>query len=188
MDGFPAKPVTNSKPAVKEAGMLKKLCPKYQAQSILELDLEELERAGIKGIIFDLDNTLVEWKKDTLSSEVIDLITRFKDKGFKLCILSNALEHRVENVAQVLNVPYVSRAVKPRKTPFRKALEIMGTNPEETAVVGDQLFTDILGGNRMELYTIWTPPLSSTEFVSTKAVRQIEKMVIKRFRKKGFLK
>lgn len=168
--------------------MLKKLCPKYQAKSILELDLEELERAGIKGIIFDLDNTLVEWKKDTLSSEVIDLISRFKDKGFKICILSNALEHRVEAVAQILNVPYVSRAVKPRKTPFRKALEIMGTNPEETAIVGDQLFTDILGGNRMDLYTIWTPPLSSTEFVSTKAVRHIERMVIKRFRKKGFLK
>lgn len=168
--------------------MLKKLCPKYQAKSILELDLEELERAGIKGIIFDLDNTLVEWKKETLSSEVIELISRFKNKGFKICILSNALEHRVESVAQVLGVPYVSRAVKPRKTPFRKALEIMGTNPEETAVVGDQLFTDILGGNRMELYTIWTPPLSSTEFVSTKAVRQIERMVIKQFRKKGFLK
>jgi HAD superfamily phosphatase (TIGR01668 family) len=168
--------------------MLKKLCPKYQAKSILELDLGELERAGIKGIIFDLDNTLVEWKKETLSSEVIELISRFKNKGFKICILSNALEHRVESVAQVLGVPYVSRAVKPRKTPFRKALEIMGTNPEETAVVGDQLFTDILGGNRMELYTIWTPPLSSTEFVSTKAVRQIERMVIKQFRKKGFLK
>lgn len=168
--------------------MLKKLCPKHQAQSILELDLEELERTGIKGIIFDLDNTLVEWKKDSLSSEVIDLISRFKDKGFKLCILSNALEHRVEAVARILNVPYVSRAVKPRKTSFRKALEIMGTSPEQTAVVGDQLFTDILGGNRMELYTIWTPPLSPTEFVSTKAVRQIERMVIRRFRKKGFLK
>ncbi|NLY74657.1 MAG: YqeG family HAD IIIA-type phosphatase [Firmicutes bacterium] len=168
--------------------MLKKLCPKLQANSILELDLDELIDSGIKGVIFDLDNTLVEWKKDTLSQEVIDLISRFKDKGFKLCILSNALEHRVEAVAQVLNIPYVSRAIKPRKSPFRKALEIMGTGPEETAVIGDQLFTDILGGNRMELYTIWTPPLSSTELLSTRAVRQIERLVIKRFRKKGFLK
>ncbi len=168
--------------------MLKKLCPKLQANSILELDLDELIDSGIKGVIFDLDNTLVEWKKDTLSQEVIDLISRFKNKGFKLCILSNALEHRVEAVAQVLNIPYVSQAIKPRKSSFRKALEIMGTNPEETAVVGDQLFTDILGGNRMELYTIWTPPLSSTELLSTRAVRQIERLVIKRFRKKGFLK
>lgn len=168
--------------------MLKKLCPKYQADSILALDVEVLEQSGIKGIIFDLDNTLVEWKKDTLTPEVIDLISRLKDKGFKLCILSNALEHRVEVVAQTLNIPYVSRAIKPRKSPFRKALEIMGTKPAETAIVGDQLFTDILGGNRMKLYTIWTPPLSSTEFLSTRAVRQIERLVIKRFQKKGFLK
>lgn len=168
--------------------MLKKLCPKFQAGSILELNLELLERKGIKGIIFDLDNTLVEWKKDTLTQEVIDLISRLKDKGFKLCILSNALEHRVEVVAQTLNIPYVSRAIKPRKSPFRKALEIMGTKPSETAIVGDQLFTDILGGNRMKLYTIWTPPLSSTEFLSTRAVRKIERLVIKQFQKKGFLK
>ena len=167
--------------------MLQKLCPKVQAESVLELDLDELKKAGIRGIIFDLDNTLVEWKQEDLNPEIIQLITRFKEAGFKMCILSNALEHRVETVANMLDIPYVSRAVKPRKIPFRKALEKMETEPEETAVVGDQLFTDILGGNRMELYTIWTPPLSDTEFISTKAVRQLERLVIKRFRKKGIL-
>lgn len=168
--------------------MLRKLCPKVQAQSVLELDLDELREAGIRGVIFDLDNTLVEWKRDQLNPEVIALIQRFKNEGFALCILSNALEHRVEAVARILDIPYVSRAVKPRKSPFKKALEIMGTSPENTAVVGDQLFTDILGGNRMELYTIWTPPLSDTEFISTKAVRKLERLVIKRFRKKGILR
>ena len=167
--------------------MLEKLCPRVQAGSVLELNLDELKQLGIKSIIFDLDNTLVEWKQDTLSPEVIELITRFKTYGFKLCILSNALEHRVEAIAGVLSIPYVSCAAKPRKSSFKKALEILGTIPEETAVVGDQLFTDILGGNRMELYTIWTPPLSSTEFLSTKAVRQIERLVVKRFRRKGIL-
>lgn len=167
--------------------MLQKLCPKYQAESVLELDMGELQKVGIRGIIFDLDNTLVEWKQDNLNPEIIDLISRFKNAGFKMCILSNALEHRVEAVAKLLDIPYVSRAVKPRKVPFKKALDLMGTMPEETAVVGDQLFTDILGGNRMELYTIWTPPLSSTEFLSTRAVRKIERLVIKRFRKKGIL-
>ncbi len=167
--------------------MLQKLCPKIQAQSVLELDLDELKKVGIRGIIFDLDNTLVEWKQDDLSPEIIQLISRFKQAGFKMCILSNALEHRVEAVASLLDIPYVSRAAKPRKFPFKKALEFMETEPEETAVVGDQLFTDILGGNRMELYTIWTPPLSDTEFISTRAVRQLERLVIKRFRKKGIL-
>ncbi|TCL69355.1 hypothetical protein EDC14_101252 [Hydrogenispora ethanolica] len=168
--------------------MLEKLCPDCQANSILELNLEELKKVGIRGVIFDLDNTLVEWKKDILDPEVVVLIERFKAEGFKICILSNALEHRVEAVARALDVPYVSRAAKPRKLPFRKALELLATLPEETAVVGDQLFTDILGGNRMELYTIWTPPLSTTEFLSTKAVRKLERLVIKRFRKKGILK
>ena len=138
--------------------MLEKLCPNCQANSILKLDLAELKKVGIRGVIFDLDNTLVEWKKDILDPEVITLVERFKADGFKICILSNALEHRVEVVAHTLGVPYLSRAAKPRKLPFRKALELLGTLPEETAVVGDQLFTDILGGNRMELYTIWTPP------------------------------
>ncbi len=167
--------------------MLQKLCPRVQAQSVLELDLDELKKVGIRGIIFDLDNTLVEWKQDDLSPEIIQLVSRFKQSGFKMCILSNALEHRVEAVASLLEIPYVSRAVKPRKIPFRKALKLMETEPDETAVVGDQLFTDILGGNRMELYTIWTPPLSDTEFISTRAVRQLERLVIKRFRKKGIL-
>jgi HAD superfamily phosphatase (TIGR01668 family) len=158
-----------------------------QAESVLELDLAELQKIGIRGIIFDLDNTLVEWKQESITPEVIELISRFKDAGFKMCILSNALEHRVEAVANLLEIPYVSRAAKPRKSPFRKALEYMGTEPEETAVVGDQLFTDILGGNRMDLYTIWTPPLSATEFISTKAVRRLERLVVKRFRRKGIL-
>ncbi|HEX7715182.1 MAG TPA: YqeG family HAD IIIA-type phosphatase [Bacillota bacterium] len=167
--------------------MLEILRPRVQAESVLELDLTELRNVGIRGIIFDLDNTLVEWKQDTLDPEIMALVKRFKTQGFKMCILSNGLEHRVETIANTLGIPYVSRAVKPRKSPFKKALEILGTSPEETAVVGDQLFTDILGGNRMELYTIWTPPLSETEFVSTRAVRQIERLVLKRFRKKGLL-
>ncbi|HYH04514.1 MAG TPA: YqeG family HAD IIIA-type phosphatase [Bacillota bacterium] len=168
--------------------MFKKLCPKLQAGSVLELNLTQLRERGIAGIIFDLDNTLVEWKQDHLTPEVIAFIQQLKELGFKMAILSNALEHRVEAVARMLDIPYISRAVKPRKSPFRKAMDLMQTTPETTAVVGDQIFTDILGGNRMKLYTIWISPLSSTEFISTKAVRKLERLVVKRFRKKGILK
>ncbi|MGD8400690.1 MAG: YqeG family HAD IIIA-type phosphatase [Bacillota bacterium] len=168
--------------------MLKKLCPKLKTGSVWDLDLFDLKSRGIQGIIFDLDNTLVKWNQDILAPEIIATIKQAKQMGFKLSILSNALEHRVEAVADLLGIPYVSRAVKPRKSPFRKAMELMGTTQETTAVVGDQLFTDILGGNRMKLYTIWTSPLSTTEFISTRAVRKIERLVVKRFRKKGILK
>jgi HAD superfamily phosphatase (TIGR01668 family) len=168
--------------------MLEILRPKVQANSVLGLSLEELKKAGIRGIIFDLDNTLVEWKQDTLNPAVIELVSRFKDYGFKMCILSNALTQRVAIVAGTLDIPYVSRAIKPCKSPFKRALDLLGTIPQETAVVGDQLFTDILGGNRMELYTIWTTPLSTIEFVSTKVVRRLERLIVKRFRRKGILK
>jgi len=130
----------------------------------------------------------VEWKQETLTPAVIELIDQLKDHGFKMCILSNALEPRVGIVARILGIPYISQAVKPRKFPFKKALDILGTAPEATAVVGDQLFTDILGGNRMELYTIWTTPLSPVEFIYTKVVRRLEYLVLKQFRKKGVLK
>jgi len=168
--------------------MLKNLCPNLQARSVLDLNLIQLREQGIKGIIFDLDNTLVEWKQDQLTPEVMALVQQLKELGFKMTILSNALEYRVEAIARRLDIPYISRAVNPRKSPFRKAMDLMATTPETTAVVGDQIFTDILGGNRMKLYTIWISPLSSTEFISTKAVRKLERLVVKQFRKKGILK
>ncbi|MGE5549565.1 MAG: YqeG family HAD IIIA-type phosphatase [Bacteroidota bacterium] len=167
--------------------MLKKLCPCDQVESVFDLDPALLARQGIKGIILDLDNTLVEWGANTIDDRMKTWVDRFKEAGFKLCIVSNALPQRVENVAAALGIPGVPQATKPLKIPFRRALELLGTLPEETAVVGDQLFTDILGGNRMDLYTIWTPPISKTEFVSTRAVRHLERLVVKRFRKRGLL-
>ena len=167
--------------------MLRKLCPQVQAESVSKLQPEFFTEQGIKGIIVDLDNTLVAWGGDVLDPEMEAWVRQMKSAGLRLCILSNALENRVKRVGETLDLPFVSRAVKPRKSPFKKAMEILGTIPEETAVIGDQLFTDILGGNRLDLYTVWTTPISKEEFVSTKAVRRIERLVVRRFRRKGIL-
>lgn len=167
--------------------MLRRLCPQRQAKSVVDLETEFFIDLGIRGIIIDLDNTLVAWGADELEPEMTRWVHRMKAAGLRLCILSNAFEPRVKKVAEALDVPYIPRAVKPRKSPFRKAMEHLETSPEETAVVGDQLFTDILGGNRLDLYTVWTTPISSEEFVSTKAVRQLERLVVRRFRRKGIL-
>lgn len=167
--------------------MLKKLCPHSRTEKVHTLTPEFFLSRGIKGIIIDLDNTLVAWGEERITVEMKEWVQGMLDSGLKICILSNALEHRVRLIGAELGIPWVSRAVKPRKHPFRKALEILGTTPGETAVIGDQLFTDIFGGNRMALYTIWTTPISSEELISTKAVRRLERMVVKRFRKKGIL-
>jgi HAD superfamily phosphatase (TIGR01668 family) len=110
-----------------------------------------------------------------------------KQSGLKLCIVSNALEERVKIVGETLGIPWVSQAIKPRKVPFKKALALLGTTPGETATIGDQLFTDIWGGNRMALFTIWTNPLGRQELSFTKMVRRLEKLVARQLRKKGFI-
>ena len=79
--------------------MLEKLCPRDQADSIFTLDPQILRRQGIKGIIFDLDNTLVEWGAETIDDDLVSLIERFKRAGLRLCIVSNALPQRVEAIA-----------------------------------------------------------------------------------------
>lgn len=165
--------------------MFNKLRPHSRIETAYQLTPEFFSTRGIKGIIIDLDNTLVAWGEDLITPEMKSWIGSLRASGIKVCILSNALENRVREIGTRLEVPWVSRAVKPRKYPFRKALRILGTSPRETAVIGDQLFTDIFGGNRMALYTIWTTPISAEELISTKAVRCLERMVIKRFQKKG---
>lgn len=165
--------------------MLKRLRPCFQVETVLKLTPDFFFARGLKGMIIDLDNTLVAWGEDLITPETERWIEALLASGLKVCILSNALEQRVREIGTRLNIPWVSRAIKPRKHPFRKAMEIMGTSPQETAVVGDQLFTDVFGGNRMALYTIWTTPLSAKELFSTKAVRRLERMVVKRFQKKN---
>lgn len=168
--------------------MLNNLCPKRQINSILDLKAEELLAAGMEAVVFDLDNTLVEWHQDRLKPEVINLVEVLKSNGLKVCILSNALEYRVRAIAAVLDVFYVAKAMKPRKGAFRKAVKLLGTTAEKTVMVGDQLFTDILGANKANLFTVWSAPMNNVEFIYTRMVRIFERMVIKSFKKKGILK
>lgn len=167
--------------------MFTKLRPRHCTPSVMELDLSHLKRQGIKAIILDLDNTIVEWGETHVTPELIAWVERLKKIGFKLCILSNGMSSRVQLVARKLGIPAVPRAIKPRRGAFLKALSLLGTSTDETAVVGDQLFTDIFGGNRCSLYTVLTPPLSKRELLYTRMVRIIEKMVLNYMKQTGVL-
>ncbi|NLC53269.1 MAG: YqeG family HAD IIIA-type phosphatase [Firmicutes bacterium] len=158
--------------------MLKRLYPALHLKKLADLTPDDLKKRGLKGVMVDLDNTLVEWGQVQVTPETAAWVQEMKNAGLKLCIISNALEERVKIVGEKLGVPWVARAVKPRKSPFKKALALLGTTPGETATVGDQLFTDVWGGNRMALFTIWTRPISRREFFFTKIVRRLEKLVV----------
>ncbi len=165
--------------------MLKKLYPRLYVSSILEINPCLLKGLGLKGVIFDLDNTIV--RRDSLKTppEVLEMVLEMRRQGFKLGIVSNNSRHRVDTIATEMGIPAVHRAVKPLAGPFRRALKLLGTHPAETALVGDQIFTDILGGNLAGLYTILVVPMQGKDFWGTRLIsRHLEKMVLARLKKK----
>lgn len=160
----------------------KLLIPRQHLHSIYELNTEGLHSRGIRGIIFDMDNTLVPWNDRAVYPRLSSWLEQLKSWGFELCIVSNNSRERGGQLACELGIPAIWYAVKPRRRAFRKALQIMELNAAETAVVGDQIFTDVLGGNRLGLYTILVTPITDQEFIWTRLVRKLERQVLKRLK------
>lgn len=155
------------------------LTPNLHLNNIFEIDADHLESLGIKGIITDMDNTLVPWSDRTVYPRLAEWFANLKGKGFKVFIVSNNSKDRGGQLARELDIPAIWYAIKPRRRAFRKALEQMCLSPEEVAVVGDQIFTDVLGGNRLGLYTIHVTPISEKEFISTKLMRMLERFILR---------
>lgn len=168
--------------------MLKKFIPHLSVNSIYDIDLDALEQQGIKGIITDLDNTLVGSKEPLATPVLINWLNQLKERGFKVVIVSNNDHPRVSTFALPLSVPFIHSARKPTNRAFRAAMELMGVTAKQTAVIGDQLLTDVLGGNRMGLLTILVLPISlQDEGVFTKFNRKIERRLKMNLRKKGYM-
>lgn len=164
------------------------LCPNLIIKSLYEIEIHILQQQGIKGIIFDLDNTIIPWDSPTMSPEIIEWLQEMLAQGFQICLVSNNMGKRVRDIAGIFGIPFVSRAYKPAKSGFRQAMARMNLTEGQVAVVGDQLFTDVLGGNRLGLFTIWVKPLSAKEFIGTRITRRLEKVAVKILRAKGFIK
>lgn len=156
--------------------ILKWLTPHWYAPSLADLEVRDLEAAGIRGVILDLDNTLVAWEAAGPTTEVRAWMERLRGAQIRVCIVSNNFRGRSRRIASDLGVPVVAWAVKPIPWAFRRAMTIMGTAPAQTALVGDQLFTDMLGGNLLGVRTILVDPLSMREFPTTRLVRAVERL------------
>jgi HAD superfamily phosphatase (TIGR01668 family) len=160
--------------------ILRKLHPDAYYKSIFNINIDNLKESDIKGIIVDIDNTIVPWNDKKISDEVFNWFKNLIEEGFRLCLISNGMTKRVEYFSNQLDIPAIGTAVKPRKKAFRKALKILGLKKDKVAVVGDQIFTDVLGGNRMGFMTILVDPLNEDEFITTKIMRFIGKIVFNR--------
>jgi HAD superfamily phosphatase (TIGR01668 family) len=160
--------------------MLKLLMPKEEYQSIYEIDLKKLKRQGIRGIISDLDNTLIEWNADSPGQPLMKWIGEVRSEGIALIILSNNSEQRVADFAKRFDLPFIFRAKKPLHFSFRRALQAIGTSPEQTAMLGDQIFTDVLGGNWLGLHTILVKPIANNDAPATRMNRLLERLFVQR--------
>ncbi len=168
--------------------MYRLLCPNLAVDSLFDIDLDDLAGQGIRGVIFDLDNTIIPWDSREMDAAIVAWLQNVLARGFKVAIVSNNWRGRVREIAARFGLPFVSRAYKPAKTGFRRALAELGLEAGEAAVVGDQLFTDVLGGNRLGLMTIWVKPLTAHEFIGTRIHRRIERLAVRMLRAKGLMK
>jgi HAD superfamily phosphatase (TIGR01668 family) len=163
--------------------LLSILRPQQYLDSVAAIDLKHLRRRGIRALILDLDNTLVAWGRERPARAVARWLKEARRQGFRQVIVSNNTGTRVERVAQELGVPCIPKAKKPLGASYRRALALLSARPDETAVIGDQVFTDVLGGNRLGLYTILVRPLARRELFPTRVVRLAERVVLRRLLK-----
>lgn len=164
--------------------MLKWFTPSAYVDSIYHIDIENLNKLNVKGLIIDLDNTLIPRDEEETPQKLLAWLNGLEKKGFKVCVVSNNTNSRGRLISEKLNLPVISMAKKPAKAAFNKALGILKTTKEETVVVGDQLFTDVLGGNRMKLKTILVVSLGGKDFFATVLMRKLERVILNRLSKK----
>lgn len=167
--------------------MIKLFLPDQHVKSIFEIKPESLKEKGIKGIITDLDNTLVEWDRPLATPKLMNWFEEMKKHNIAVTIVSNNNESRVKAFSNPLNIPFIYEARKPMTRAFFKALKEMGLQKQETVVIGDQLLTDVLGGNRGGFHTILVVPVAKTDGVITKFNRLVERRILNWFRKKGMI-
>lgn len=165
--------------------MLRLLTPDAVYESLFAVDLHALKARGIRGIIIDLDNTLIAYGHGKVTEQARSWVAEARGLGFRLCLTSNARSGRVRYFAQMLDMPGIANAAKPTRRAFRRALRLLGTEPPETAVIGDQLFTDVLGGRLMGLYTVLVNPLSTVELGPTRLMRRLERKVLRKLVREG---
>lgn len=157
--------------------------PKLYLDSVKEISMSILKQYDIRGLILDVDNTLIDYDKN-MPDGIKEWAKQLNQEGIKLCILSNSNhKEKVEKVANLLKIPYIYLAQKPFKKGFKKAKILLELDEKNIAVVGDQILTDIIGANRSKMFSILVKPINEKDIWITKIKRPIEGKIIKKYKK-----
>lgn len=160
------------------------LYPDFYCKNIKDVDIEKLKENNIKGIILDVDNTLIDLDRKLLEGAE-EWCNNLKEQNIKFCILSNSnKKEKVKKVAKLLDIPYIYFGTKPLKRGFKKAKEMLNLPFNELAIIGDQIFTDVIGANRSQMFSILVKPINEKDIWVTKIKRPIENSIIKKYLEK----
>ncbi len=157
---------------------LRVIRPDLFADRLAGVSLDRLAADGVRALIVDLDNTLVGYGCNEIARENADWIAEAKRRGFAVVLVSNNFTERVNRVSAEVGVPAIAGALKPLPHGFWRALTILGASKAQTIVVGDQLFTDVVGARLAGLRVILTRPIESRDWIGTRVLRFFERMVL----------
>jgi len=161
--------------------MLEKYYPCLYAEGIEYIDMKLLAEKGIKGLILDIDNTLVPNHVKDADERAVNWVEKAKKEGFKLCIVSNASKKRVVRFNEKLKIYAIHRALKPAKRALLKAAKLMEIQPSEAAMIGDQIFTDVRGGNKLGMFTVLVKTIDEKEQFFVRLKRMPEKFILSKY-------
>ncbi len=154
--------------------------PDLFVDSVFQIDGDWLRQHGLRGLLVDVDNTIMPRDETIPGPKLREWVTDLRLAGFPLLVVSNNWSARVKTIAGELDLELIAPAGKPFRAAFGRGVDALGLSADEVAIVGDQLFTDILGGNRAGLKTVLVPPLGDVDLIHTKVLRVLEKVLLRR--------
>ena len=156
---------------------LKRFYPDHRAPSVYDIDFDSLYQEGVRGLLFDIDNTLVPHGAPA-DEQVIRLFAQLRETGFHTCLISNNQAPRIIPFAEKVKSDFICDAHKPSRAGYLKAMKQMGTGPASTVFMGDQLFTDVYGAKRAGIVSWLVNPIHPKEEIQIVLKRYLERVVL----------
>jgi len=157
------------------------LVPDYYHDSVFQIPYHELWQKKIRGLIFDIDNTLTPFDRDLPPAKIVALIKRLERNGFRICLLTNNTNGRLKRFNINLKLDGYANAAKPLTRGIRQCMKKMGTKPSHTAIIGDQLLSDVWAGKNAGITTILVKPITDRDFWFVHIKRVIERFLLRNY-------
>jgi len=155
------------------------LRPDFYYDSVFEIPYGQLHEKGIRGLIFDIDNTLTPFDQKLPPPKIVALMKRLEKMGFKVCLLTNNTTKRLNGFNKDMKLPGIANGLKPFARGINKTMRMMGTAKKQTVIIGDQLLADIWGGKNAGIVTILVKPITERDFFFVRFKRYIERFILR---------